>query len=193
MIPFSAVDEIKRMARADAVTLADQPSLALLGAEEWELVTRNLSRMAKQQWRAIQDIEHLATQTREVSEDVLEQAHEHRREATRLADESRAGAVRLLAIIDMLDDVRTLAKQRGDAIWQRYVERLTTETLAAFEAIGISEIQALGRPLEPTEHEPVDVQEGRVSGTAFSVTEVLQRGFRHKGQILRRARVIISQ
>jgi molecular chaperone GrpE (heat shock protein) len=193
MIPFSAVDEIRKMARPEAVTLEDQPSLVLLGAEQWEMVSRNLSRMAKQQWRAIQEIEQLAKQSQEVSVDVRDQAHQHRREAIRLSDDARVGAVRLLAIIDMLDDIRTLVKQRGDNIWLQYVERLTTETLAAFEAVGLSEIVSLGRPLEATEHEPVGTQEGHASSTEFSVAEVLQRGFRHKGNILRRARVIINR
>jgi molecular chaperone GrpE len=73
----------------------------------------------------------------------------------------------------------------GVALIRRKLERL-------LEDEGVTEMNALGEPFDPTYHEAigVDADSDAESGT---VTEVLQRGYMHKNRVLRPAMVRVAE
>lgn len=198
---FSAQEEIRRIAALDLTgsptPTGDGTDVSL---EAWDEIVKSLARLSKEQWRANQQAELLAQQTREALAEAVhgaaafrEQADELRRENAKLREDARATATRVLALIDSLDDVGVLARQRGDAQWLKYVDRLTADSVAMLQSIGITEIPAIARPFDPEEHEALDTVERRDNGGQFEVVEVVQRGFRYHGRVLRRARVITTR
>jgi molecular chaperone GrpE len=72
-------------------------------------------------------------------------------------------------------------------------QQATQQLLAkAFERLGITEVNPLGRPFDPAEHEAVLVQES-TTAEPDSVIQVVQRGYRLNGRLLRPARVIVAK
>lgn len=73
----------------------------------------------------------------------------------------------------------------GVALIQRKLERLLADE-------GVAEMDALGKPFDPSYHEAVgvDADTGAESGT---ITEVLQRGYLHGDRVLRPAMVRVAE
>jgi molecular chaperone GrpE (heat shock protein) len=70
---------------------------------------------------------------------------------------------------------------------------MTTRTLEAFGAIGLTEIQAGGKAFSEEEHEALETVEREPGQEPFQVVEVVRRGFRFDGSVLRRAQVLTSR
>jgi molecular chaperone GrpE len=62
----------------------------------------------------------------------------------------------------------------------------------ALEKIGVSAINPVGQPFDPTRHEAMLAQESRTA-EPNSVLQVLQTGYELNGRVLRPARVIVSK
>jgi molecular chaperone GrpE len=190
MTRFSITAEIARLTPAElppaAETLA--PSDASL-LEHWDQVSRNLARLGKQQMRANQTIEFLETQLAEAKE----QAHEHRREAVRLQESAAGSAQKVVEVLDTLDDVLVLARQVRDSAWVSNIERVIQKTLRTFEQIGITEVSALDEAFSPEEHEALDTVEPGKGGRPYQIVQVIRRGFRFQGKLLRRAEVVTTR
>jgi molecular chaperone GrpE len=62
----------------------------------------------------------------------------------------------------------------------------------AFEKFGIAEINPLGAPFDPQQHEAIAVEESR-SAEPDSVLKVIQKGYQLNGRLLRPARVVVSR
>lgn len=202
MKTFSATAEIQRLLAMDSGTLDDELPAPALGIPVSALdeINKSLARLGKEQWRANQQAETLADQAKVAVEEMRlssvalrDQSEEHRRESARLHEDAMTTAAKVLTFIDSLDDVRVLALQRGDGQWLKYVERLASDAVTMLQSIGLTEIPAVGRVLDPEEHEAVDTVERPAGGRQYAVVEVVQRGFRYRGAVLRRARVITAR
>lgn len=186
---FSIQEELARLAPIELDLAAEEAEHAPPLLEQWDQVSKNLARLGKQQLRANQAAEFLEGQLREAKE----LADEHRRESVRLREEARQTAGRTLGIVDTLDDVMVLARQSANAKWLSHLERLTQKTLLILEEIGLAEIAAEGEPFNPEVHEALDTVERSDGQPAYQVVQVVRRGFRYRGAVLRRAEVITAR
>jgi len=101
-------------------------------------------------------------------------------------------AVELLPVKDSLQlavenaaraDVRSLAEG----------QEATLKLLSkAFEKLGIVELDPVGEPFDPAQHEALTAQES-ATAEPNSVLQVVQRGYELNGRLLRPARVIVSK
>ena len=120
-------------------------------------------------------------------------ALEHAAAADRLA---------LAAVLDPLDDLLALVRAgsgRPDAPAQAspallaVLEPLAASQQAALARAGIEEIPAApGAPFDPRLHDGVGTRPGAASAPG-TVAEVVRRGFRWQGTVLRRAQVVIAE
>jgi molecular chaperone GrpE len=188
--PTLALDVGAEIARLVPIDLeaADEAAAAPL-VEQWEEVSRTLARLGKQQLRANQSVEFLEGQLA----DAKERADEHRREAARLREEARQNAQTLLDLVDTLDDLAVFARQLRDERWIAHAERMLAKALRVFGQLGLAEIPALGEAFDPKEHEAAQSVERAADQRPYEVVEVIQRGFRYNGQVLRRAQVITTR
>lgn len=101
-------------------------------------------------------------------------------------------AAELLPVKDSLDlavqnagraDVQSLAE--GQQATLQLLEK-------AFEKLSIKEIDPLGQPFDPAQHEAMMVQES-ATAEPNSVLQVVQRGYELNGRLLRPARVIVAK
>lgn len=198
MTAFSIQEELRRLTPIDLEAETEENASAPpVPYAVWEAVARNMAKLGKHQLRATQHVEDIAQQTqvaiteaRLAAEAAREDAEDRRREVLRLRESAQNTALRVVGFLDSLDDVHVLARQRGDSQWLKYVDRLTHDAMVMLQSIGITEIPAAGRMFDPEEHEALDTVEPSGTRRQFEIVEIVQRGFRLDGRVLRRAQVI---
>jgi molecular chaperone GrpE len=111
------------------------------------------------------------------------------REAAAAGERARSGLVReLLPIVDNLE--RALASaEEGEQHLAEGVRLVHAELIAVLERNGVEQFDPSGEKFDPTEHEALSVRE---DGDAGLVLDVVEKGYRSNGTVLRPARVVVS-
>ena len=113
------------------------------------------------------------------------------KEAAAAGQRAKSGLVReLLPIVDNLE--RALASAREDEQHLAEGVRLVhSELIAVLERNGVEQFDPSGSRFDPSEHEALSMreQDGAESGT---VLDVVEKGYRANGTVLRPARVVVS-
>lgn len=99
--------------------------------------------------------------------------------------------LRILPVLDNLDRALKAMEGGGHPEWCQGFLLVRQQLWEALQGLGVEEIEALERPFDPVLHEAMaavpaaDVPPG-------TVVEVLERGYRMEGKILKPARVAVS-
>jgi molecular chaperone GrpE len=111
------------------------------------------------------------------------------REAAQAGERARSGLVReLLPIVDNLE--RALASaEEGEQHLAQGVRLVHSELIAVLERNGVEQFDPAGDKFDPSEHEALSVREGGEPGL---VLDVVEKGYRSNGTVLRPARVVVS-
>ena len=111
------------------------------------------------------------------------------REAAVAGERARSGLVReLLPIVDNLE--RALASaEEGEQHLAEGVRLVHSELIAVLERNGVEQFDPAGDKFDPSEHEALSVRE---DGEPGLVLDVVEKGYRSNGTILRPARVVVS-
>jgi molecular chaperone GrpE len=111
------------------------------------------------------------------------------RETAAAGERARSGLVReLLPIVDNLE--RALASaEDGEQHLAEGVRLVHSELIAVLERNGIQPFDPVGDKFDPSEHEALSVRDDGAPGV---VLEVVERGYRSNGTVLRPARVVVS-
>jgi molecular chaperone GrpE len=75
----------------------------------------------------------------------------------------------------------------------RGVALVHRELRAALERAGVETYDPTGEPFDPNQHEALSVRAGADGVDAGMVVETLEKGYRLDGQVLRAARVVVSE
>ena len=119
----------------------------------------------------------------------------YRKRAAKDAEEAeRRGKASLArSLVPVLDNLeRALKAADEDSELARGVALVRTELEETLQRAGVEAYDPLGERFDPTWHEALSTQpaDGTESGI---VLETLERGYRLNGQVLRPARVVVSQ
>lgn len=101
----------------------------------------------------------------------------------------------LLSVVDNLDRAIDHARQSEGGDLQgllQGVELVQRELLGVLEKHHVSEIEALGKPFDPTFHEAM-AQVSEDSVAPNTVIEVLQKGYQLRDRLLRPAQVVVTK
>ena len=111
------------------------------------------------------------------------------REAAVAGERAKSGLVReLLPIVDNLE--RALASaEEGEQHLAQGVRLVHSELIAVLERNGVQPFDPVGERFDPAEHEALSVRDEGESGL---VLDVVEKGYRSNGTILRPARVVVS-
>jgi molecular chaperone GrpE len=111
------------------------------------------------------------------------------REAAAAGERAKGGLVReLLPVVDNLE--RALASaEEGEQHLAEGVRLVHSELIAVLERNGVEQFDPAGEKFDPAEHEALSVRE---EGEAGVVLDVVEKGYRTNGTILRPARVVVS-
>jgi molecular chaperone GrpE len=130
---------------------------------------------------------------REKEETEAEETENYRKRAAREAavagERARSGLVReLLPVVDNLE--RALASaEDGEQHLAEGVRLVHSELISVLERNGIQQFDPAGDKFDPSEHEALSV---RNDGDPGVVLEVVEKGYRSNGTVLRPARVVVS-
>lgn len=120
-------------------------------------------------------------------ENLHKRAEKERRESHALAVESTLK--RLLPVVDEFDlalrALGDLEEEMADGVRMIY-----DNLLKVLQSIGLQEIRARGESFDPYVHEAVAYVEDEKEGV---VVDVLQKGYRTEGRILRPSQVVVSR
>jgi molecular chaperone GrpE len=111
------------------------------------------------------------------------------REAAAAGERAKSGLVReLLPVVDNLE--RALASaEEGEQHLAEGVRLVHSELIAVLERNGVEQFDPAGDRFDPAEHEALSVRDDGEPGV---VVEVVERGYRSNGTVLRPARVVVS-
>ena len=111
------------------------------------------------------------------------------KEAAAAGQRAKSGLIReLLPIVDNLE--RALASaEEGEQHLAEGVRLVHSELIAVLERNGIKQFDPSGEKFDPTEHEALSVRD---EGEAGLVLDVVEKGYRTNGSVLRPARVVVS-
>jgi molecular chaperone GrpE len=111
------------------------------------------------------------------------------REAAAAGERAKSGLVReLLPIVDNLE--RALASaEDGEQHLAEGVRLVHSELIAVLERNGVEQFNPAGDRFDPSEHEALSV---RSDGEPGVVLDVVEKGYRANGTVLRPARVVVS-
>jgi molecular chaperone GrpE len=111
------------------------------------------------------------------------------REAAAAGERAKSGLVReLLPIVDNLE--RALASaEDGEQHLAEGVKLVHSELIAVLERNGVEQFNPAGDRFDPAEHEALSVRE---DGEPGLVLDVVEKGYRANGTVLRPARVVVS-
>jgi molecular chaperone GrpE len=113
------------------------------------------------------------------------------KEAAAAGERAKSGLVReLLPIVDNLERALASAGQ-GEQHLAEGVRLVHSELIAVLERNGVQQFDPVGERFDPAEHEALSMrdQDGAESGL---VLDVVEKGYRTNGSILRPARVVVS-
>jgi len=118
--------------------------------------------------------------------------HRVEREARREIARSRKQVIlELLPVLDDLDRALAAADRSNDAgALRRGVELVRAGFLDRLRGLGVERDVPTGQPFDPARHEAVSIVPGRVNG---SVCETVSPGYLLEDEVLRPARVVVSQ
>jgi len=101
----------------------------------------------------------------------------------------------LVSVVDNLERAIAHARESGGgdlASFLQGVELVQRELLGIFEKNHVTEIEALGKPFDPSLHEAMaQVESGAVPPN--TVIDVLQKGFQLRDRLVRPSRVIVAK
>jgi molecular chaperone GrpE len=113
------------------------------------------------------------------------------REAAAAGERAKSGFVReLLPVVDNLERALASAGQEEQHLAEG-VRLVHSELIAVLERNGVEQFDPSGERFDPSEHEALSMraQDGAESGL---VLDVVEKGYRANGTILRPARVVVS-
>jgi molecular chaperone GrpE len=99
----------------------------------------------------------------------------------------------LLQIAPLLDNLRRALDQETDdaAAVRTGVEIIVTQFREILSGYGLQEIEAMGKPFDPNEHEAM-MQVPTAEHPPGTVIQEMEKGFRLRDRVVRPSRVIVS-
>ena len=144
---------------------------------------------ANEQERIVEQPEDYLALAQRIQADFENYRKRAAREAAAAGERAKSGLVReLLPIVDNLERALTSAED-GEQQLAEGVRLVHAELIAVLERNGIKQFDPAGDKFDPSEHEALSV---RNDGEPGVVLDVVEKGYRANGTVLRPARVVVS-
>jgi molecular chaperone GrpE len=118
----------------------------------------------------------------------------YRKRVAREAAQALDRGVRRLAeeLFPALDHLDAALQAIGDPEVVKGVRLVQDEFVSALRRVGIEPFSPAGEPFDPNQHEAMAQQPAADGVEPGQVISVYQQGYRHNGQIIRPARVVVA-
>src|SRR5687768_15161379 len=144
---------------------------------------------ANEEERIVDEPEHSLALAQRIQADFENYRKRAAREAAAAGNRAKSGLVReLLPIVDNLERA-LMSAEEGEQHLAEGVRLVHSELIAVLERNGVQQFDPAGDRFDPAEHEALSVREGEEPGV---VLDVVEKGYRANGTVLRPARVVVS-
>lgn len=120
-----------------------------------------------------------------------------RRAEREIANAHRYGGEKLISallpIIDSLEQALQMAQKEENAAMCEGLELTMKLFLDVFQKFDVQQIDPVGLPFDPQEHEAMSMQEAPEGTAANTVMMVFQKGYKLNDRVIRPARVIVAK
>ena len=177
-----------------SATLSIKDELAKLKPVETDLTVaeaRTLAASLRQRWEELGAVQTgagesgLDASTAELSE-----------LRTKVDDFEYDNKLRLGAVIgfgEVLDDLASLAQSSGDPTVNAAVAKVMSKARGIFAKFELTEISGVGSRFDAQLHEEVSSESASSGKPPGTVVRVLQRGYRYRDEVFRRAQVVVTR
>jgi molecular chaperone GrpE len=106
-----------------------------------------------------------------------------------IANTKASDVAEILSVTDNL--ARALSTECSDANYKKGVEMIASQFEAVIKKLGVTEIEAVGKPFDPNFHNAINSREDE-NFPDNTVCEVLQKGYLFEDKVIRPALVVVA-
>ena len=151
------------------------------------------TRLAKGQWKTRQSADHAAQKVADYLEEHGDRVTELKEERAALEDREEQYQRVLLEIMDLFDQLDETAQRSDSSAFQSATTSLREKLTKTVGKIGLERIPAEGESPDSLYHHVVNTTEADAEAERDTIIDVVRPGYLLRGEVLRKADVIIAK
>lgn len=179
-----------RLRQFEPVDLGEDASLDTSRADQ---LLKLFTRLAKGQWKTQQKAEHAAQKVADYLDEHGDRVTELKEERAALEDREEQYQRALLEIMDLFDQLSETASRSDSNTFQSATASLHEKLQSTVGKVGLERIPAEGETPDSLYHHVVDTTSAETAADRDTIVEVARPGYLLRGNVLRKADVIVAK
>jgi molecular chaperone GrpE (heat shock protein) len=179
-----------RLRQFEPVDLGEDASLDTSRADQ---LLKLFTRLAKGQWKTQQKAEHAAQKVADYLDEHGDRVTELKEERAALEDREEQYQRALLEIMDLFDQLGETASRSDSDAFQSATASLREKLQSIVGKVGLERIPAEGETPDSLYHHVVDTTSAETAADRDTIVEVARPGYLLRGNVLRKADVIVAK
>jgi len=185
------MDDIdSRLRQFEPVTLEDESSS---DTEQADQLLQLFRRLTKGQWKTQQKADHAAQKVADYLDEHGDRVTELKEERAALEDREEQYQRVLLEIMDLFDQLDETAQRSDSSAFQSAATSLRKKLARTVGKVGLERIPAEGESPDSLYHHVVNATEADAEAERDTIVDVVRPGYLLRGEVLRKADVIIAK
>lgn len=186
------MEEIQeRLKSFELVEVKDEPDQ--IDSSFADQFLKTFSRMAKAQWKTQKKANLSAKKVSEYLEEHGDLIDDLKRQRADLEDENEQFRGFILEVVDLIEGFRKTAEGSESPQMQSAAETMHKALQNSMEKIGLRPIPAIGEVPEGTYHFVLDTTDPEDESERDRIVEVVEQGYTLRGEVIRKANVIVAK
>ncbi len=164
-----------------------------LDTEQAEQLLSLFTRLAKGQWKTQQKADHAARKVAEYLDEHGDRVMELKEERAALEDREEQYQRALLEILDLFSELGETAANSDSGELQSAAVAMRDRLSSITAKVGLERIPAAGEAPDSLYHHVIDTAEATSEAEKDTIVEVVRRGYLLRGDVLRKADVIVAK
>ena len=186
--PMDNIDE--RLRQFEPVDLDEDASFDASQADQ--LLTL-FTRLAKGQWKTQKKADHAAQKVADYLDEHSDRVTELKEERAALEDREEQYQRVLLELMDLFDQLDETARRSDSDTFQSAAASVQDKMTTAVGKIGLERIPARGESPDSLYHHVQDTTDADTEAERTTIVEVVRPGYLLRGDVLRKADVIVAK
>lgn len=185
---MSEIEE--RLRSFEPVELSDGDSTDTDFADQFLKV---FTRMAKAQWKTQKKADLSAQRVEEYLDEHGDLIDDLKRQRADLEDENEQFRGFILEVVDLIQGFRETAQASENSDMRSAANTMRQALQSSMEKIGLQPIPALGQVPDGDYHFVLDTTDPENESERDKIVEVVEQGYTLRGEVLRKAKVIVAK
>lgn len=190
--PMSTLDDVKcRLRQFEPVEVTNTTKLVDTSFADQFL--KVFTRMAKAQWKTQQKADLSARRVAEHLEERSDLLDDLKKRRAELEDRNEQLQRFILEVVDLITGFHSTAEASGDSEMQSTAATMQRALESSMEKIGLCRIPALGEVPDGMYHFVLDTRQAETEDERDRIVEVVEPGYTLRGDVLRKANVVVAK